>query len=518
MPQNRRPLTAPTVRGTYGVLLGVGAVVLSLGLLLPFVVADKPDSTLRTADGTAAAADVGLPGAPANGLPSGTKASPGAVAQPSSGPTVIGRPAPGTPGGPAAPATAAESGSAPLGGGGTVPAASRGASDVGITRDAIKLGVLIPQDQSGEGGSFSDVIGSPKQQWGAYIAELNANGGILGRKIEPVYREYDGLDLDAQRAACVFLTEQAKVFAIVNSGGFYGDPILCVTQQHKTPFIGQAGEALDYYQKSNGLYFSTTPNKDRVLRNMVAVAARDGVFKGKTVGILSREGIDAIPVDRSLKPALKAAGISLKYEARLSSDESAAQSQIPIEVQQMKSEGVDFIMLTTGLIAANVFVQQADSQRYYPQYMTSDFASGGADVYTIGMPASFQGAITYTALRTGEARAGMPEPARDAQCRSIFEKRTNKKLDRKNTEYYLTVTACGILEQFSRGMVAAGANPTRTLLSGALQRTGAFDVPFSGAGSWAKGKFDAPDVVRRGTWKADCKCWVPVSAFVRTPY
>ena len=45
---------------------------------------------------------------------------------------------------------------------------------------------------------------------------------------------------------------------------------------------------------------------------------------------------------------------------------------------------------------ANVFVQQADSQRYYPQYMTSDFASGGADIYTIGMPASFDGAISYT--------------------------------------------------------------------------------------------------------------------------
>jgi ABC-type branched-subunit amino acid transport system substrate-binding protein len=379
--------------------------------------------------------------------------------------------------------------------------------------------VLIPKDQSDNtGGSFSDVIGHPKVQWTAYLDEVNARGGILGRKIEPIFREYDGLDLDAQRAACVYLTEQAKVFAIVNSGGFYGDPILCVTQQHKTPFIGQAGEALDFYQKSKGLYFSTTPNKDRVLRNMVAVAARDGIYKGKTVGILSREGIDAIPVDRSLKPALKAAGITLKYEARLSSDESAAQSQIPIEVQQMKSEGVDFIMLTTGLIAANVFVQQADSQRYDPKYMTSDFASGGADVYTIGMPPSFEGAITYTALRTGEARAGMPETPTDGACRKIFERRTGKKLDRTGTEYYLTVTACGILDQFARGMTSAGANPTRALLSGALQSIGSWNVPFSGAGSWSRGKFDAPDVVRRGTWKANCKCWQPVGPFVRTPY
>lgn len=511
-------LTAPTVRSTYGVLLGAGALVMSVGLLLPFVVADKPVAALGSAASHLGAASGGTAGDTTGGGATGTTGAAGAL--PTAGPaTGAGTTAAGGAGAAGAAGGAGTSGGAYGGSRGAAAAAGRTASDIGITPDAIKLGVLIPKDQSDStGGSFSDVIGHPKQQWTAYLDELNAKGGILGRKVQPVFREYDGLDLDAQRAACVYLTEQAKVFAIVNSGGFYGDPILCVTVQHKTPFLGQAGEAQDFYQKSNGLYFSTTPNKDRVLRNMVAVAARDGIYKGKTVGILSREGIDAIPVDRSLKPALKAAGITLTYEARLSSDESAAQSQIPIEVQQMKSKGVDFIMLTTGLIAANVFVQQADSQRYTPQYMTSDFASGGSDIYTIGMPASFAGAITYTALRTGEARMGMPEPPTDAQCRQIFEKRAGKKLDRTTTEYSLTITACGILDQFARAMTTAGANPTRSLLSSALQAIGSWNVPFSGAGSWSRGKFDAPDVVRRGTWKADCKCWIPVAPFVRTPY
>lgn len=498
-------LRAPTVRGTYGVLLGSGLAVLAAGLLLPFLVAAPPADR----DALGAVPGASAPGAdPVVGgvgsTPDGTPLVPGATP----GPTVA--PAPGAPGAPVGVPVVGTQGPVP-------PAAQRTASDTGITRDTISLGVLIPSDNSSEaGGSFSDVIGDPKKQWQAYVDELNAKGGINGRRVVPVYREYDGLDLDAQRAACVFLTEQAKVFAIVNSGGFFGDPILCVTQQHKTPFLGQAGESLDFYAKSNGLYFSTTPNKDRVLRNMVAAAARDGAYRGKKVGLLSREGIDAIPVDRSLKPALKAAGITVTYEARISSDDSAAQSQIPLEVQQMRSAEVDFIMLTTGLIVANVFVQQADSQRYYPQYLTSDFASGGADVYTIGMPASFAGSITYTALRTGEARAGIAEPATDAACRKVYERRTGQALDRTATEYSLTVTACGILEQFARGMRLAGVNPTRSALSAGLQSIGAWDVPFSGAGSWSRGKFDAPDVVRRGTWKADCRCWVPAGPFVRT--
>jgi ABC-type branched-subunit amino acid transport system substrate-binding protein len=305
MPETPR-LTAPTVRGTYGVLLGAGAVVLSLGLLLPFVVAESPKESLSSGGPAAGEATTGSAG------PGTTAATPTVTAGHSLGPG--GGPAPGEGASGSTSATTGGTGATSGGlfpgtGGSGVPAAQRKASDVGITRDTVKLGVLIPADNSSSESetSFSDVVGDPKKQWKAYIDEVNAKGGILGRRIVPVYREYDGLDLDAQRAACVYLTEQAKVFAIVNSGGFYGDPILCVTQQHRTPFLGQAGEALDFYQKSRGLYFSTTPNKDRVLQNMVASATRDDVFKGKTIGLLSREGIDAIPVDRSLKPALKAA-------------------------------------------------------------------------------------------------------------------------------------------------------------------------------------------------------------------
>jgi ABC-type branched-subunit amino acid transport system substrate-binding protein len=512
-------LTAPTVRGTYGVLLGVGALVLSIGLIVPFVVASKPAPITAGNDvvdgSTTGSGTTGDATGSTGVLPTATStAGPGATG----GSTGLGTT--GAAGAATSGTSGTSTGTAGTGSSGAVPpVSSRKASDIGITPSAIKLGVLIPSDNSSKaGGSFGGVLGDPKLQWSAYINEVNSKGGILGRKISPVFREYDGLDLDAQRAACVYLTEQAKVFAIVNSGGFYGDPILCVTQQHKTPFIGQAGEALDFYQKSNGLYFSTTPNKDRVLRNLVAAAFKDGVFRGKKVGILSREGIDAIPVDRSLKPELKAEGISITYEARISSDDSAAQSQIPIEVQQMRSKGVDLIMMETGLIVANVFAQQADSQRYYPKYLTSDFASGGQDIYTVGMPASFAGSITYTALRTGEARAGMAETAPDAACRKTYERRSGKTLDRTTTEYSLTLTACGILTEFTQGLSLAGTNPTRSTLSGALQGIGSFNVPFSGAGSWSRNKFDAPDVVRRATWQAACKCWQPAGPFTRTKF
>jgi ABC-type branched-subunit amino acid transport system substrate-binding protein len=350
-----------------------------------------------------------------------------------------------------------------------------------------------------------------RAQYQAAIDEVNQHGGIQGRQIVPEYRLYKIADLDAMRAACVYLTEQKKVFAVL--GGFYGDPILCLTEQHRTPLIAQASESDDFYARSKGYYFSVSTSKDRILHDLASSLNRDGVLKGRTIGILDQQGVDAVPVDRTLIPRLKAMGYRIAYHARIANDPGAAQSQIPLEVQRMRAANVDTVIMANGLITATVFVQEAQNQHFRPQYLLSDFASGASDVYTVAMPSSFAGALAYTALRTGEARAGLPEAPQDKACREVYERRLHTTLDRKSLEYYYAVTACGIVNLFAQGMTAAGPNPTRDGLSQALQHLGSFQVPYGPQGSFRPGKFDAPDETRRVTWKADCKCWLPTSNF-----
>jgi hypothetical protein len=504
----------PTLRNTYGLLAGAGGAVLAIGLLLPFVVADPPGDAAST---SAAPPVLGRgPVEAAAAEPDAAALAGGATS------STVGTGAASTAAGAAAAPATSASGFALS----TPPPAGVAltASDVGVTPETIKVGVLVPDasglgnDDNEAGVAFGESVGDPGKQWAAFIDELNERGGIGGRLIEPVYRQHNLIDQDDMRAACVYLTEEEKVFAVLSAGGYYGDPILCVTEQHQTPLIAQAGEGDDFYQRSNGLYFSTTPTKDRVLRNLVALAHENGELRGRKIGILDGEGIDAIPVDRTLLPMLARYGYEVTYHARITDDASAAQSQIPIEVQQMRANGVDLILPVTNLIVADLFVQEADAQRYTPAYLLSDFASGATDLYAKAMPASFEGNLAYTALRTGEVAAGLDEAPHDAECREIYERRTATTLDRTNSEYYSTVTACGILEAFARAVAATGPTLTRPALSQSLQGSGAFEVPYSGIGSFGPGKFDAPDVARHVAWHADCRCWLPVDAFRPTPF
>jgi ABC-type branched-subunit amino acid transport system substrate-binding protein len=399
--------------------------------------------------------------------------------------------------------------------GGSAAAATRTASDVGITPDRITVGIPIPDVSSFgdvEGGaSFGGQFGDPQAQWQAFIDDLNHRGGIGGRTVVPEYRLYDSIDLDSMRAACVYLTEQKRVFAVL--GGFYGDPILCITQQHQTPLLGLASEADDFYQRSGGRFFSIGTSKDRVLRAFVKLLDADKALRGHTIGVLDQQGIDSATVDRTLLPELQRLGYRVGYHARIAADAGAAQAQIPIEVQRMRAAGVDVLLPVSGLIVATVFAQEADAQRYRPTYYLSDFASGATDVYAAAMPASFEGAIGYTAFRTGEARAGLPEPAGDAACRQTYERSAGKPLDPKILAYYYTVSYCGILRLFEQAMTRAGPNPTRAGFTAALQSIGSFQLAFGSTGSFGPGKPDAPDAVRRVTWRKSCTCWLPIDGF-----
>ncbi len=243
----------------------------------------------------------------------------------------------------------------------------------------------------------------------------------------------------------------------------------------------------------------------------------DGAWPAAPSACVDVEGIDSATVDRTLLPELERLGYPVAYHARIAADANAAQAQIPIEVQRMRAAGVDVVLPVSGLIAATVFAQEADAQRYRPQYYLSDFASGATDVYTAAMPDSFEGSIGYTAFRTGEAAAGLPEAATDAACRETYEGYSGTTLDPTILAYYYTTIYCGITRLFEQAMNGAGVNPTRASFSPAHAAHRVVPGAVRLDGSFGPGKFDAPDTVRRVTWRVSCKCWLPIDEFRPAP-
>lgn len=500
-----RGLAVPSRSRAYLTVVGAGVLTLVLGLLVPFVVAD-PASELA-ASGASGGEDLAadLSGFEPTGAQDTSTETDGA----SGGDATSDADQGGSTGGVTDPSGAD--------GGGSGPQEPRTASDVGVTADSVEVGILVPSAAFG-GGDASQAIGDVAALWQAQVDAANAAGGIDGRTIVPVYREYDALSFDEMQAACVFLTEDAQVFAVLNAGGFYGDPVLCITEQHATPFIGQSPGIAEHFTRSGGRFFSTGMSKERTLLNFVARMEADGQLAGRKIGILDRDGVDRIPVSNALIPALKRLGYTVTHRATIADDFAIAQSQIPLEVQEMQRKGVDLVLPNTGFTHGVLFVHNADSQGFHPRYALSDFAGGASDIYGLGMSDSFDGAVGYTSLRTGEGRVGLPEATYDAECRATAEAGVGHSIARDSGEYYSAVTACGILDQFAIGFSRAGANPTQTTFTEALTGIGEFQSPYSGLSSYFPGKTDAPDVIRRVSWSKGCQCWTPQTDFTRAQF
>src|SRR5262245_40868346 len=111
-----------------------------------------------------------------------------------------------------------------------------GADDSAVTKDKIKLGVSYVDLAAVRAAGINRDHGDYEKAYNTVIDDLNAKGGVNGRKIEPVFEAIDPIGTDPAQEACVKLTEDEKVFAVI--GQFQGDAPLCYVEQHKTPIVG----------------------------------------------------------------------------------------------------------------------------------------------------------------------------------------------------------------------------------------------------------------------------------------
>lgn len=521
---------------TYAFLIGVVATMLVGGLVIPFAFGDRA-TTVRAgsiddsfgaidgapATGSAGAAADGDAGAAtdplaaeAGGLPSAGGTGPGGTT--SGGATTrTGSNGGGSPGTPSAtPSAGTGSGNA---GGASGTSAEGRTSDQGVTPDEVRLGVIVTDLGGTSALGFEPSGYSPKEQrkyFNAHIDELNARGGVNGRKVKPFYETVDILDLDSMRAACQTLAEDHKVFAVTHVLGVYGDPILCFTAQKKLPYIAWDGAVFDYYGRSNGLLFTTQPSTRRTSLDMAKRLFELGELQGKKIGILRyAEYLDADM--RALIDYTRNLGLEV-VDAEISvSNVGAVPGQLNVAVNRFQSAGVEQVFLMTNTLYAQQFVSQAERQQFLPHYAVSDFdyASAGHG-FLSDMPASFyKRGLMVTSSRVGDAAAVQPSDVACTQVASAVEKRPLAPPDKL---FYNYLAPCGLVRVVEQGLLRAGPNPTRRTFSDGLRTLGRFENTGFAASSFGLDKFGAPDEVRLVQAERGCKCWKPAGEYAPTGF
>ena len=104
----------------------------------------------------------------------------------------------------------------------------------GVTDSTIKLG-LVQVDYSCIKDFVDFTRGDQEKTYKVFVDDLNARGGILGRTVEPVYRDFCPIGNSQALSTCTSFTEDDKVFAVV--GVFIdqsGDAQLCIAKNHQT--------------------------------------------------------------------------------------------------------------------------------------------------------------------------------------------------------------------------------------------------------------------------------------------
>ncbi|HZQ26134.1 MAG TPA: hypothetical protein VFA94_00425 [Acidimicrobiales bacterium] len=437
----------------------------------------NPDGTPVAGNGGTGAA--GGPGGPGSG-PGGTPTS--AV--------------PGTPGG----------GSAPL-----------RATDQGVDAQQVKVGFVINNLGGLQASGYAQGLRSDvKQVIQAYVDKINNTGGLSGRKVLPVFAEQDPLNANSVQAACVQLGEQDKVFGVVDP--LSTDP--CYAVKYKLPHTTENLTRKQALLDRAPYEASTFIDIDRSDVDWVREAASAGFFKTEydgrapVFGLLADMSTDPGPghVEQTLKPELDKAGVKIAAEYRIDPNPAKGATQMAQAVLAMKQAGVTRMFLSTGFLQVANFLNQAQSQQFFPKYFASDLGAHTQDFQAQNFnPNQWDGTQGVTATHSGQTAAGKPISPQTKACSDILVAAGVPGV--KDESDLIAITYCDTFFLLTTAARAVGPNLTRKAWGQALQKLGAFPSAYSELSIFGPNKFDGGDKIARVQWHASCRCWQQISDF-----
>jgi ABC-type branched-subunit amino acid transport system substrate-binding protein len=395
--------------------------------------------------------------------------------------------------------------------GATARGTSSGATQ-GVTKDSIKIG--IPLIQFSAIKDFVDyTFGDTEAVSRVFVDYINENGGINGRKIVPVYKEYPPIPggQPDPLSLCTSFTEDDKVFAVLGVFiDFTGQGQLCLAKEHEVIHIGHELDQPWIDEAPGGLMLTPDATKETVAAAVVSLLSSTGRLKGKTVAVVGDKNNES-RVDDVIMPALKKAKVKTGSKAILNitgTDTTAAQAQVDSFIEKWKTEGVNMVFLAGNNVSAKQFAESIKEGLPKATLVTDtdttlDQAKGEQDAGK--NPNPYEGMISGLGLTQSERWANKSPILQ--QCVDIYEKATGETVpgpdERKttsdgksiNTDQAVT-DACGDLFMFKAIAEKVGKNLTVKNWQKTVDSFGKIDLPPDKFASLCKGKYAAEDSFR----------------------
>ena len=154
------------------------------------------------------------------------------------------------------------------------------ANSFGWAADPVRLGFIFIL--SGRGGNHGMVA---KQGATTAVDEINASGGILGRKIEAIFEDSEGnAKKGAEVAKKLILQDRVDaIIGVISSG--VAPAVADVAAEHRTPLlITTALNPVITGEKCNPYTFRVTASSGQLMKTAAIVATKTSVSKWTTIG------------------------------------------------------------------------------------------------------------------------------------------------------------------------------------------------------------------------------------------
>ena len=348
--------------------------------------------------------------------------------------------------------------------GGAAPvSAATSASTQGVTATTIRVGIpyvdLAAVRQFGitlNQGSFPDA-------YDAVIANLNASGGINGRRIVPYLVAVNPVGTGPALTACTQLSEDDSVFVAINP-----QQADCFLQQHNVPTI--SGRFQDAPSSSGTPNFTLVPPPTAYDPVQLSVLAHQGDFKGKKVGLFAGQETDGAEL-KVVQSSLKSLGVHVVQSAvdgAPQDDEVATNQQAALIAQRFQQAGVnEVVAVGTG---ATVWPEslQANQSSYLPPWIATNESSLETSVLGASIqPKYLENALTTSPVPSNYALWHTPAvQACDRVVRKAYPSLeitppTNPLMGSDQT-FYAVEAACLNIDLFATIAKAAGKNLTES--------------------------------------------------------
>jgi Periplasmic binding protein len=210
----------------------------------------------------------------------------------------------------------------------------------GVTDTEIKVGVAYLDLTA-----IKDVInvdnGDYQAAYQAMFDDINAEGGIHGRMLVPVYSPINPTGTAGPAAACTMMTQDEPAFVAV--GYFGGDDVLCFVELNETAVVG--GQMSDErLARADTPWFSPEISED-LEAAVITKLANDGLLDGN-VAVLGTTA-DQVSWENKLQPALTEAGVEAVDVAfvDVSGGPESVYAQSAVFAERFNSLGADQVLV-----------------------------------------------------------------------------------------------------------------------------------------------------------------------------